>query len=119
MLPNWKTQHRSRRRQSKLKLSHIMAELSAFHEFEFFEVFRVQTTYKHQLMHKLINIHLLSPILDLSITQTCKITNQCQTQISESKKKKLKTRQGMDKPNINVGLQSEKSNQTQNQVHPK
>ena len=86
MLPNWKTQYRSRSRQSKLKLSHIMAELSAFHEFEFFEVFKVQTTYKHQLMHKLINIHLVPPNLDLSIIQTWKITNQCQTQISESKK---------------------------------
>lgn len=42
-----------------------MAELGAFHKFESFEVFWVQTTYEHQSIH----IHLQLPTLESSIAQ--------------------------------------------------
>lgn len=47
MLPNWKTQNRSRCWESKGELCNIMAQLRSLDKFKLLEILGVQATYNH------------------------------------------------------------------------
>lgn len=55
MLSNRKSQHWLRSRKIKSERGNIMAELSAFNKFKFFEVLRIQAPY-----HEIQNLYLFS-----------------------------------------------------------